>query len=128
MSRFYLIFSAAGLFVIALSYGVAPTVVLPKVLDLSVEGTDLTHIFRAIMGLYFGMIILWILGAFRPNFTRMAVTAEVVFMFGLVFGRILSIIVDGVPSLLLIVYAVLEISMGLWGILILKKYSNTTGS
>ncbi|MCH9654890.1 MAG: DUF4345 domain-containing protein [Planctomycetes bacterium] len=128
MSRFYLIFSAAGLFVIALSYGVAPTVVLPKVLDLSVEGTDLTHIFRAIMGLYFGMIILWILGAFRPNFTRMAVTAEVVFMFGLVFGRILSIIVDGVPSLLLIVYAVLEIWMGLWGILILKKYSNTTGS
>ena len=63
MSRFYLIFSAAGLFVIALSYGVAPAVVLPRVLDLTVEGTDLTHIFRAIMGLYFGMIVLRVLGA-----------------------------------------------------------------
>jgi hypothetical protein len=128
VSRFYLIFSAAGLFVIALSYGVAPAVVLPRVLDLTVEGTDLTHIFRAIMGLYFGMIVLWVLGAFRSNLTRVAVTAEVVFMIGLGFGRAVSIVVDGVPSILLVVYAVLEISMGLWGILILKKLSNATGA
>lgn len=127
MTRFYLIFSAAGLFVIALSYGAAPADVLPKVLDLTVKGTDLTHIFRAIMGLYLGMIVLWVLGAFRSNFTRVAVIAEVVFMIGLAFGRVISIVVDGVPSILLVVYTVLEVALGSWGILILKKPSNAIG-
>ena len=121
MSRFYLLFSAAGLFAIALSYGVAPAAILPKVLDLTIEGTDLTHIFRAVMGLYLAMIVLWVLGALRPSLTRAAVIAEVAFMFGLAFGRVLSILVDGVPSSLLIAYTALEIVMGCWGILILKK-------
>ena len=110
---------------VALSYGIAPVAVLPKVLDLAIEGTDLTHILRAIMGLYLGMIALWILGALRPNFTRAAVIAEVFFMIGLAFGRVLSIVADGVPSILLIGYTVVEIAMGLWGILILKNFSTT---
>ena len=121
MTRFYLLFSAAGLFVIALSYGVAPTAILPRALDVTVEGTDLTHIFRAIMGLYLGMIVLWVLGAFWANLTRAAVIAEVTFMIGLALGRVVSIVIDGIPSVLLVVYAVLEISMGLWGVLILKR-------
>jgi len=120
MTRFYLLFSAAGLFVIALSYGVAPAAILPRALDVTVEGTDLTHIFRAIMGLYLGMIVLWVLGAFCANLTRAAVIAEVTFMIGLALGRVVSIVIDGIPSVLLVVYAVLEISMGLWGVLILK--------
>jgi hypothetical protein len=121
MTRFYLLFSAAGLLLIALGYGIAPAEVLPKALDLTVEGTDLTHIFRAVMGLYLGMIVLWVLGAFRASLTRAAVTAEVVFMFGLALGRVLSIVVDGIPSLLLIAYTALEFTMGAWGILILKR-------
>jgi hypothetical protein len=125
LTRFYLIFSAAGLFGVALSYGVAPAVVLPKVLDLAVEGTDLTHIFRAIMGLYLGMIVLWVVGAFRPSFTRAAVIAEIFFMIGLALGRMVSIVVDGMPSVVLIGYTGVEIGLGLWGILILKRLSAT---
>jgi hypothetical protein len=121
MTRFYLLFSAAGLFVIALSYGIAPAEILPVALNVTVEGTDLTHIFRAIMGLYLGMIVLWVLGAFWANLTWVAVIAEVAFMFGLALGRVISIVIDGMPSMLLVVYAVLEIAMGLWGVLILKK-------
>ena len=120
MARFYLIFSAAGLILVALSYGVAPAAVLPKVLDLTVEGTDQTHIFRAIMGLYLGMITLWIVGAFRPDFTRVAVISEIFFMLGLACGRVLSIIVDGVPSPLLVAYAIVEVAFGLWGLRILN--------
>jgi len=120
MARFYLLFSAAGLCVIALSYGVAPVEILPKLLNITVNGTDLTHIFRAIMGLYMGMIVLWVLGSFQANLTRAAVIAEIVFMIGLFLGRVLSIIVDGVPSILLVLYAILEITMGLWGVLVLE--------
>jgi hypothetical protein len=125
VTRFYLLFSAAGLFVIALSYGVAPAVILPLALDLTVEGTDLTHIFRAVMGLYLGMIVLWVLGAFRANLTRVAVIAEVTFMFGLALGRVVSIVIDGIPGMLLVAYAVLEIAMGLWGVMILERPART---
>jgi len=111
--------------VVALSYGVAPAALLPKVLDLTVEGTDLTHVFRAIMGLYLGMIGLWIVGAFRSSLSRAAVIAEVFFMLGLAFGRVVSIIIDGVPSVLLIGYTVVEIALGSWGILILRKLSTS---
>jgi hypothetical protein len=34
-----------------MSYGIAPATILPVALNVTVEGTDLTHIFRAIMGL-----------------------------------------------------------------------------
>jgi len=125
MTRFYLLFSAAGLFVIALSYGLDPAAVLPRALDVTVQGTDLTHIFRAIMGLYLGMVALWVLGAFWAKLTRAAVIAEVTFMTGLALGRIVSIVIDGMPSVLLVVYAVLEIAMGLWGVLILKSTART---
>jgi hypothetical protein len=76
------------------------------------------------MGLYLGMIVLWVLGAFRVSLTRAAVIAEVAFMFGLAFGRVLGIIVDGVPSALLVVYTALEVAMGLWGVLILKRITS----
>jgi len=125
VTRFYLLFSAAGLFVIALGYGIDPAAILPMALNVTVEGIDLTHIFRAVMGLYLAMIVLWILGAFRASLTKAAVIAEVTFMFGLAAGRALSIIIDGMPSVLLVNYAVLEIVMGLWGVLILKKQDGT---
>ena len=121
MARLYLLVSAAGLTAVALSYGVAPATVLPKLLDITVEGTDLTHVFRAIMGLYLGMIVLWVLGAFRSSLTRAAVIAEIAFMSGLAVGRVLSIVVDGMPSIALLGYTGVEIAMAAWGMLVLKK-------
>ncbi len=121
MARLYLLVSAAGLTAVALGYGVAPATVLPKLLDITVEGIDLTHVFRAIMGLYLGMIVLWVLGAFRPSLTRAAVIAEIAFMSGLAVGRVLSIVVDGMPSIALVGYTGVEIAMAAWGMLVLKK-------
>ncbi len=121
MARLYLLVSAAGLTAVALSYGVAPATILPHLLDITVEGTDLTHVFRAIMGLYLGMIVLWVLGAFRPSLTRAAVIAEIAFMSGLAVGRVLSIVVDGMPSVALLGYTGVEIAMAAWGMLVLKK-------
>ena len=121
MARLYLLVSAAGLTAVALGYGVAPATILPQLLDITVEGTDLTHVFRAIMGLYLGMIVLWVVGAFRPSLTRAAVIAEIAFMSGLAVGRVLSIVVDGMPSIALLGYMGVEIAMAAWGMLVLKK-------
>ena len=120
-TRLYLLVSALGLLPVALSYGLAPGVVLPWLLDVAVDSTDVTHIFRAVMGLYLGMIVLWSLGAMRPNLARTAVISEVVFMFGLAFGRVLSMVFDGMPSLPLVAYTAVEIVMGMLGIRNLRQ-------
>ncbi len=44
-------------------------------------------------------------------------------MFGLACGRVISIVVDGIPSILLVGYTVVEITLGVWGVVILKKLS-----
>jgi hypothetical protein len=49
LTRAYLLVIAAVLVPIALSYGIAPAALLPKVLDISVQGADQTQIFRALM-------------------------------------------------------------------------------
>lgn len=122
MARFYLLVSAAGVALAALSYGLAPKLVLPFALDVTVDGTDMTHIFRTIMGLYLGMAVFWVLGAFRENFTRSAVIAVIFFMLGLASGRLLSVVVDGPPSPLLLGYTAVEVAIGLWGIFVLKRH------
>ncbi len=119
--RFFLLLSAAGLVVIALGYGAAPAEILPRLFDVTVESTDTTHVFRGVMGLYLAMATLWVLGALRPGLTRAAVTVEVAFMFGLAFGRVLSILVDGMPSPVFVVYLGLEIVFGVWGSVILTR-------
>jgi hypothetical protein len=47
---------------IALSYGIVPNKTLTPMYDISVNNINLTHIMRAVMGLYFGQIIFWLIG------------------------------------------------------------------
>ena len=92
-SRFYLLFSGAGLLPIALSYGINPNGILPKFLQIHPIGGDVLHVFRAIMGLYIAIIALWLLGAIRGgSLLRTALISEIVFMSGLAAGRLLSLL------------------------------------
>jgi hypothetical protein len=76
---------------------------------------------RAIMGLYLAMVVVWIWGALDQQLTTPALVSCAVFMLGLAAGRILSFIVDGMPHWLLVVYAVLEILLGLVAIAIYRQ-------
>ena len=126
-SRFYLLFSAAGLLPIALSYGIDPNGILPKFLQIHPIGGDLLHIFRAIMGLYLAIIVLWLLGAIRGGpLMRAALVSEIVFMSGLAAGRLLSLLLDGWPSPMLLVYTVAELVLAAWGVLCLKKFDSNS--
>ena len=119
-TRFFLIFCAVGLVPIALGYGAKPSVTLDVLFGVKVDTTNLTHIMRAVMGLYLGMVVLWLWGAFRKSMEGPALVACAVFMLGLAAGRILSFVVDGLPHWLLIVYAALEIVLGLIAIIIYR--------
>jgi hypothetical protein len=115
----YLLLVAALLVPIALSYGIAPETVLPKVLDISVSGADQTQIFRALMCLYLAASTFWAIAAFKPAWQPVAVIWAVFFCFSLAIGRVLSLLVDGPASLLLDLYLGLEIFGGLLGLAVL---------
>ncbi|THB79890.1 MAG: DUF4345 domain-containing protein [Desulfobulbaceae bacterium] len=119
-TKSFLLFCAVGLVPIALAYGAEPSVSLEFLFGITVDTTNLTHIMRAVMGLYFGMVVIWVWGAFDRQMTAPALVCCAVFMIGLALGRILSFIVDGMPHWLLIVYAILEIVLGLGAIMIFR--------
>ena len=124
--KLYLWISAIGLIPIALSYGAIPEKSLSWLFDISVDSTNHTHMFRAIMGLYFAMVAIWILGAVREEYERAAILAEVVFMGGLAAGRVVSIWIDGWPHFLLTGYGIVEFVMAVAGIILLRSKQSAT--
>ena len=71
--RLYLLVAVLIVVPIALSYGIDPANVLPRFLNITVEGTDQTQIFRAMMCLYLGSATFWAIAAFKPAWQRVAV-------------------------------------------------------
>jgi hypothetical protein len=123
--KLVLLIAAIGLIPIALGYGFMPEKTLTPLYGFDVNNVNLKHIMRAVMGLYFGQVIIWFLGFSKPEFRRPAMYCLVVFMLGLAGGRILSLIVDGVSHWLLIVYLLLELCLGVIGLkLILTENNN----
>jgi len=118
----HLTISAIIITVISLTYGLFPNNILPKFFDFNVESIDLKHVFRATMGLYLGMVVLWVIGIFKPLHWRIATISNVFFMIGLALGRIISLVVDGAPSISFSVGLALELALALWGITNLNKY------
>ena len=59
----FLVLAALGLTPIALSYGLSPQESLSFLYDIDASSTNSTHIFRAVMGLYFAQVIFWVSGA-----------------------------------------------------------------
>ena len=116
MVRAYLLLVAIGLVPIALSYGLLPQEVLPRIANLRVEGTDELAILRAIMGLYLGMAAFLTVAAFRRDWRRVAVIWTVFLMFSLAAGRLVSIALDGQPSPLFLFYLGAEILNGVLGL------------
>ncbi|WP_421795998.1 DUF4345 domain-containing protein [Haliscomenobacter sp.] len=111
---------------VGLSYGLCPSQVLPFLFDFKVESVDLSHVFRAMMGLYLGFATYWIIGIFKEEHWRGATLSSIVFMGGLASGRMLSILVDGIPSVLFLIGTIIEILFMLWGLNNLKTESKTT--
>jgi hypothetical protein len=117
LSQILLLSAAVGLAPVALSYGLAPERSLPWLFGIDTSGVNTRHIFRAVMGLYLASLCLWFLGALVSKFRVPALWSLFVFMSGLALGRISSLMLDGWPHPLLVVYTVLELvvaSVALW--------------
>ncbi|MEI9810123.1 MAG: DUF4345 domain-containing protein [Bacteroidota bacterium] len=79
MKNLHLVLSSILIIVIAVVYGYSPSVLLPQILNIRVEGTDIKHVFRAIMGLYLGMSALWIAGILKPLYWQAATITKYCF-------------------------------------------------
>jgi hypothetical protein len=120
----HLMISSGIVILVAFVYGLFPKAILPQLLDFSVETTDLTNVFRAIMGLYLAFASLWILGTVKPNYWKVATLSQILFMLGLAFGRILSLLLDGIPSPVFYYGILGELILGIFGWYQLRKYNN----
>ena len=119
LMQLFLIGAALLLIPIALNYGLVPAKTLPMFLDMEVSATDQIHIFRGVMCLYLGVALFWAVSAFKPEWQRVAVVTAIGFAWSIALGRVISLAVDGRPSLLLLVYLGIEIAAGLLGLAVL---------
>lgn len=100
-----------------LSYGFYPNTFL----DLHPETLDEQNFNKAIMGLYLGFSTLWALGIFKKSFYKPALISHIFFMLPMALGRLLSIVLDGVPSDLYLYGTIGEFVLGIYGVWILQS-------
>ena len=106
---FFLIFSAFGVFLVALAYGALPSFSLPLFYNIEITSNNLSNVFRAVMGLYVAFNIFWVIGALNLSLRLSALWSLFIFYTGAGSGRVLSILLDGAPDIIFTLYLILEI-------------------
>ncbi|MBK9223875.1 MAG: DUF4345 domain-containing protein [Flavobacterium sp.] len=124
LKNLHLIISTLIVVPVAFTYGILPNKILPLFLDFKVETKDLHNVFRAIMGLYLAFSVFWILGIFKSNYWYAATLSNMLFMLGLACGRIVSLLVDGIPSIVFFVGTIGELILALYAFYQLKNIKN----
>ena len=116
ITKIHLIISVIIVIPVSFVYGFNPT----SRFDIQLQTIDEHNFFKAVMGLYLGFAMLWILGIFKQQYFKIALVTNVVFMLGLGFGRLLSIMIDGTPTFGLLFGTFGELILGCYGIWVLK--------
>ncbi len=108
IKKSYLILASFMVAVIALLYGISPAWFASTFLGIDDLGVNFSHILRAVMCLYLALGCFWLFAAFSAEHRDTAILTTIIFAGGLVIGRLISFIVDGQPSPLLVFYAAVE--------------------
>lgn len=117
INKIHLIISLSIVIPVAFVYGFKPELSF----DMFLETTDEKNFYKAIMGLYIGFASLWLIGLFKESYLKMAILTNIIFMLGLGFGRLASIIIDGVPTSGYTFGTVAELFLACYGIWVLKR-------
>ncbi|CAN5558842.1 hypothetical protein BH10BAC2_BH10BAC2_32940 [soil metagenome] len=123
MKSIHLIISSIVVVPIALVYGTGSDTLFPILFDFKADTTDLHNIFRAIMCLYIGMVIIWVVGIFKARFWEVATISNIVFMGSLAIGRLISFMIDGIGSPILIIGFCVEILLAITSYYNWRKYA-----
>jgi len=96
----FLLLSAIILIPIGLTYGSIPNGSMKALFGLEINAADrsIVHMLRGFAGLYCAMGLFWASAALRKSLVQPALWSVAIFMLGVASGRVVSFIVDGVPS------------------------------
>lgn len=122
IQKIHLIISVLIVVPVAIIYGFVPDFQF----ELFPKTVDEHNFYKAIMGLYLGFSSLWVLGVFKQEYLKLALVTNLVFMLGLGFGRIISILIDGLPTSGYIFGTFAELFLGFYGIWVLKRLNTST--
>ncbi|WP_203256570.1 DUF4345 domain-containing protein [Hyunsoonleella ulvae] len=117
INKIHLVISVIIVVPVAFLYGFSPS----SEFNIQLNTIDEQNAFKAIMGLYLGFSILWVLGVFKTNFLKLALVSNMIFMLGLGFGRLLSLVLDGTPTFAYVFGTAGELILGFYGLWILKS-------
>lgn len=120
LKNLHLLLSTIIVTIVAFVYGFQPQLLF----NVTIKTTDEATIFKAIMGLYFGFSILWIVGILKPAFWKTATLSNMIFMLGLALGRVVSIFFDGMPSIVFVLGTIGELVLGFYAWYQLKYLKN----
>ncbi|MHC8307039.1 DUF4345 domain-containing protein [Pseudomonas sp. PB3P13] len=111
LKKYFLIIAFLAVGSIALVYGVSPTWFALTFFGMDTLDINIAHILRAVMCLYLALGIFWLVCAFRPTSHHVAILTVLIFCGGLFVGRLISFMIDGLPSMLLQLYAGIELAV-----------------
>jgi|TARA_B110000902_G_C14260477_1_gene569603 hypothetical protein len=120
LKNLHLIVSLSIVVPTAIIYG-SPSI-LPEHLDIQVNTIDLSNMLKAIMCLYLGISLVWIMGIWKTEYWKIATKLNILFMISLAIGRALSMLMDGLPTGGYIFGIIAEFALGFYSIYQLKKY------
>jgi Domain of unknown function (DUF4345) len=116
-SNLHLTISIIIVMMVAFVYGFKPDLWF----DVKVVTIDEFNIYKAIMGVYIAFSSLWFIGIIREKFWQTATISNALFMIGLAFGRIISLLFDGIPSTIFLLGTIGELILGFYAFYQFKK-------
>lgn len=125
LERLFLVVPALTLPLIALAYGFAHELKIGSLFDIDTAPLHTRNILRATMGIYLAVSGLWMAGFLTPALRRPALWCLTLFMSGVGMGRILSMLLDGWPHPVFVLFAILEVVMAIAGWLIITRDGQT---
>ncbi|WP_136798154.1 MULTISPECIES: DUF4345 domain-containing protein [Desulfosediminicola] len=122
LKKALLILAFGTILIIGMLYGISPSWFLTTFSTASEPASiDQTHILRAVMMLYIALGLFWLYAAFSDRYRDIGIVILAIFCGGLVAGRILSVVIDGPPSPLFVLYIFMELALIPICIWLLKK-------
>ena len=109
-SNLHLTISILIVVIVAFVYGFKPDLWF----DVKLKTIDEVNIYKAIMGIYIAFSSLWFVGIIREKFWQMATISNFLFMLGLAFGRMISLLFDGIPSTIFLLGTIGELTLGFY--------------
>ena len=121
MDRITLIGAGLMMVVVGALHLLAPQMMMATP-NISLTSTNHFHIIRAAYGgAYIGIGVLFLLGLVQPAMRRFALMAVAILFAGFAFGRLVSIVADGVPAPLYLGVLGFELVFALLATLSLKR-------